>query len=107
VAPLTQRPPYPRASPLAQLSSTAHGSRRATGRPLAATTAPAAPLISAGRANRDYFAAPAGAQARAAVEDAAPDLAAFEQAALATEAPEAPLSQAATVVTEARESGQA
>ncbi|MEV1167187.1 hypothetical protein [Nonomuraea sp. NPDC049784] len=68
---------------------------------MAATTA--APLTSAGRANRDYFAAPAGAQARAA----AADLAAFEQAALAAEAPDAPLSQAATVVTEARESGQA
>jgi hypothetical protein len=36
---------------------------------------------------RDYFAAPAGATARAAVEEAAADLAAFEQAALAAEAP--------------------
>jgi hypothetical protein len=38
-------------------------------------------------AARDYFAAPAGAAARAAVEDAAADLAAFEQAALAAEGP--------------------
>ncbi|MBE3012735.1 hypothetical protein IL992_26625 [Microbispora sp. NEAU-D428] len=38
-------------------------------------------------ATRDYFAAPAGVAARAAVEDAAADLAAFEQAALAAEAP--------------------
>ena len=37
---------------------------------------------------RDYFAAPAGPAAHAAVQDAAADLAAFEQAALATEAPE-------------------
>jgi hypothetical protein len=37
---------------------------------------------------RDYFAAPAGATARAAVQAAAADLAAFEQAALASEAPE-------------------
>jgi hypothetical protein len=37
---------------------------------------------------RDYFAAPAGPAARAAVQDAAADLAAFEQAALASEAPE-------------------
>jgi hypothetical protein len=37
---------------------------------------------------RDYFAAPAGPTAHAAVQDAATDLAAFEQAALATEAPE-------------------
>ena len=37
---------------------------------------------------RDYFAAPAGPTAHAAVQDAAADLAAFEQAALATEAPE-------------------
>jgi hypothetical protein len=39
-------------------------------------------------AARDYFAAPVGPAARAAVQDAAADLAAFEQAALATEAPE-------------------
>ncbi|MCA2226161.1 Chromate resistance protein ChrB [Nonomuraea aurantiaca] len=38
-------------------------------------------------AARDYFAAPAGAAARAAVEEAAADLAAFEQDALAAEAP--------------------
>ncbi|MEU7856064.1 Chromate resistance protein ChrB [Nonomuraea sp. NPDC049141] len=38
-------------------------------------------------AARDYFAAPTGAAARAAVEDAAADLAAFEQAALAAETP--------------------
>jgi hypothetical protein len=38
-------------------------------------------------AARDYFAAPAGAAARAAVDDAAADLAAFEQAALAAEGP--------------------
>ncbi|MEV4177170.1 Chromate resistance protein ChrB [Nonomuraea sp. NPDC049709] len=38
-------------------------------------------------AARDYFAAPAGAVARAAVEDAAADLAAFEQAALTAEDP--------------------
>jgi uncharacterized protein YdbL (DUF1318 family) len=38
-------------------------------------------------AARDYFATPAGAAARAAVEDAAADLAAFEQAALAAEGP--------------------
>ncbi|MEO3873388.1 Chromate resistance protein ChrB [Nonomuraea sp. B12E4] len=38
-------------------------------------------------AARDYFAAPAAAAARAAVEDAAADLAAFEQSALAAEAP--------------------
>lgn len=38
-------------------------------------------------AARDYFAAPAGAAARAGVEDAAADLAAFEQSALAAEAP--------------------
>jgi Protein ChrB, N-terminal len=37
---------------------------------------------------RDYFAAPVGPAARAAVQDAAADLAAFEQAALAAEAPE-------------------
>jgi hypothetical protein len=37
---------------------------------------------------RDYFTAPAGPAARAAVQDAAADLAAFEQAALAAEAPE-------------------
>jgi hypothetical protein len=37
---------------------------------------------------RDYFAAPTGPTAHAAVQDAAADLAAFEQAALATEAPE-------------------
>jgi hypothetical protein len=37
---------------------------------------------------RDYFAAPAGPAAYAAVQDAAANLAAFEQAALATEAPE-------------------
>jgi hypothetical protein len=37
---------------------------------------------------RDYFAAPAGPTAHAAVQDAAADLAAFEQAALASEAPE-------------------
>ncbi|MEV6034866.1 Chromate resistance protein ChrB [Nonomuraea sp. NPDC052116] len=36
---------------------------------------------------RDYFAAPTGAAARAAVEEASADLAAFEQAALAAEAP--------------------
>jgi hypothetical protein len=36
---------------------------------------------------RDYFAAPAGDAARAAVEQAAADLAAFEQAALTVEAP--------------------
>ena len=35
---------------------------------------------------RDYFAAPAGPTAHAAVQDAAADLAAFEQAALASEA---------------------
>ncbi|MFC4534843.1 Chromate resistance protein ChrB [Sphaerisporangium dianthi] len=38
-------------------------------------------------AARNYFAAPAGAAAWAAVEDAAADLAAFEQAALAAEGP--------------------
>ena len=38
-------------------------------------------------AARDYFAAPVGVTARAAVEDAAADLAAFEQAALAAETP--------------------
>ncbi|MGW0195577.1 Chromate resistance protein ChrB [Nonomuraea sp. NPDC003201] len=38
-------------------------------------------------AARDYFAAPSGAAARAAVEEASADLAAFEQAALAAEAP--------------------
>ncbi|WP_433432182.1 Chromate resistance protein ChrB [Nonomuraea sp. CA-141351] len=38
-------------------------------------------------AARDYFAAPAGAAAGAAIEEAAADLAAFEQAALAAEAP--------------------
>ncbi|WP_431921945.1 Chromate resistance protein ChrB [Nonomuraea jabiensis] len=38
-------------------------------------------------AARDYFAAPGGAAARAALEEAAADLAAFEQAALAAEAP--------------------
>ncbi|MBT2233551.1 Chromate resistance protein ChrB [Nonomuraea sp. NEAU-A123] len=38
-------------------------------------------------AARDYFTAPGGAAARAAVEDATADLAAFEQAALATEGP--------------------
>jgi hypothetical protein len=37
---------------------------------------------------RDYFAAPNGPTAHAAVQDAAADLAAFEQAALASEAPE-------------------
>jgi hypothetical protein len=37
---------------------------------------------------RDYFAAPNGPTARAAVQAAAADLAAFEQAALASEAPE-------------------
>jgi hypothetical protein len=37
---------------------------------------------------RDYFAAPAGPTAHAAVQAGAADLAAFEQAALATEAPE-------------------
>ncbi|GAA2896056.1 hypothetical protein GCM10010517_60970 [Streptosporangium fragile] len=36
-------------------------------------------------AARDYFTAPAGARARAAIEEAAADLAAFEQAALAAE----------------------
>jgi hypothetical protein len=36
---------------------------------------------------RDYFAAPAGAAARAAVEEAAAALAAFEDAALSAEAP--------------------
>ncbi|WP_433519148.1 Chromate resistance protein ChrB [Nonomuraea sp. CA-143628] len=38
-------------------------------------------------AARDYFAAPAGAAARAGVEEAAADLAAFEQDALAAESP--------------------
>jgi len=38
-------------------------------------------------AARDYFAAQGGAQARAAVEEAAAELAAFEQAALSAEAP--------------------
>ncbi|MBF8186018.1 hypothetical protein ITP53_09720 [Nonomuraea sp. K274] len=38
-------------------------------------------------AARDYFAAPAGATARAAIEEAAADLAAFEQDALAAEYP--------------------
>jgi hypothetical protein len=37
---------------------------------------------------RDYFTAPAGPTARAAVQAAAADLAAFEEAALASEAPE-------------------
>ncbi|MEV0230029.1 Chromate resistance protein ChrB [Nonomuraea sp. NPDC050786] len=41
-------------------------------------------------AARDYFAAPAGAPARAAVEDAAADLAAFERAALAADTATAP-----------------
>ncbi len=41
-------------------------------------------------AARDYFAAPGGAQARAAVETAAAELAAFEQAALSAEAPPEP-----------------
>ncbi|HEX4813674.1 MAG TPA: Chromate resistance protein ChrB [Nonomuraea sp.] len=41
-------------------------------------------------AARDYFAAPAGAAARAAVEEAAADLVAFEQTALAAEAPADP-----------------
>ena len=41
-------------------------------------------------AARDYFAAPGGAQARAAVEEAAAELAAFEQAALSAEAPPEP-----------------
>lgn len=39
-------------------------------------------------AARDYFAAPTGEAARAAVEEAAADLAAFEDAALRAEAPE-------------------
>jgi hypothetical protein len=38
-------------------------------------------------AARDYFAAPVGAAARDAIEDAGADLAAFEQSALAAEAP--------------------
>jgi hypothetical protein len=37
---------------------------------------------------RDYFAAPAGPAAHAAIQDAAADLATFEQAAFAIEAPE-------------------
>lgn len=45
-------------------------------------------------AARDYFTAPAGAVARAAVEDAAADLAAFEQAALSAEAPAEPAENA-------------
>jgi hypothetical protein len=39
-------------------------------------------------AARDYFAAPAGDAARAAVDEAAAELAAFEEAALSAEAPE-------------------
>jgi hypothetical protein len=39
---------------------------------------------------RDYFAAPGGVTARAAVEEAAAELAAFEEAALQAEAPEPP-----------------
>jgi hypothetical protein len=46
-------------------------------------------------AARDYFAAPGGEVARAAIEEAAADLEAFEQAALHTEAPEAPAAAAA------------
>jgi hypothetical protein len=41
-------------------------------------------------AARDYFAAPAGEAARAAVDDAAVDLAAFERAALHAEASDSP-----------------
>jgi hypothetical protein len=41
-------------------------------------------------AARDYFGAPGGAAARAAVEDAVADFAAFEQAALGAESPAAP-----------------
>ena len=44
-------------------------------------------------AARDYFTAPGGAQARAAVEAAAAELAAFEQSALSAEAPPEPGSQ--------------
>jgi hypothetical protein len=42
-------------------------------------------------AARDYFGAPAGVAARAAVEQAAAELAAFEEAALSAEAPPEPL----------------
>jgi hypothetical protein len=44
-------------------------------------------------AARDYFDAPTGETARAAVEEAAADLAAFEDAALSADAPETPAPQ--------------
>jgi hypothetical protein len=47
-------------------------------------------------AARDYFAAPGGAGARAAVEAAAADLADFEQAALSAEAPSEPAAPASS-----------
>ncbi|MET7335001.1 Chromate resistance protein ChrB [Nonomuraea sp. NPDC005650] len=52
---------------------------------------------------RDYFAAPVGVAARAAVEEASADLAAFEQLALAAEAPAAPIGIGPSAVREGEE----
>jgi hypothetical protein len=53
-------------------------------------------------AARDYFAAPGGAAARAAVEAAAAQLAAFEQAALSAQAPPEPVHPAGQAVSRPR-----